>query len=82
MCRNTLLKFTDKHDGSYPIPIFNMPFLGNQALVERVNLTMLPVWMLQIRTVKVSNLSLSASERDVKEFFSFSGDIEHVELRR
>ncbi|XP_051119651.1 binding partner of ACD11 1-like isoform X2 [Andrographis paniculata] len=33
------------------------------------------------RTVKVCNLSLGASERDVKEFFSFSGDIEYVEMR-
>lgn len=36
----------------------------------------------QIRSVKVSNLSLSASELDIKEFFSFSGDIEHVEMQR
>ncbi|XP_022881672.1 binding partner of ACD11 1-like isoform X2 [Olea europaea var. sylvestris] len=34
-----------------------------------------------IRTVKVSNLSLGASERDVTEFFSFSGDIEFVEMK-
>ncbi|KAK1306633.1 hypothetical protein QJS10_CPA10g01201 [Acorus calamus] len=33
------------------------------------------------RTVKVSNVSLSASERDIKEFFSFSGDIEYVEMQ-
>lgn len=32
-------------------------------------------------TVKVSNLSLGASEQDIKEFFSFSGDIEYVEMR-
>ena len=40
-------------------------------------------WLsVQIRTVKVSNVSLGASERDLKEFFSFSGDIEYVEMRR
>ncbi|XP_031276523.1 binding partner of ACD11 1-like [Pistacia vera] len=33
-----------------------------------------------IRTVKVSNVSLGASEQDIKEFFSFSGEIEHVEM--
>nr|GMD08565.1 binding partner of ACD11 1-like [Ipomoea batatas] len=42
-------------------------------------------WLLafpvQIRTVKVSNISLRACERDIKEFFSFSGDIEYVEMR-
>jgi len=32
--------------------------------------------------VKVSNVSLGASERDIKEFFSFSGKIEYVEMQR
>ncbi|TYG41560.1 hypothetical protein ES288_D12G185300v1 [Gossypium darwinii] len=42
-------------------------------------------WMINvsdIRTVKVSNISPSASERDIKEFFCFSGDIQYVEMRR
>ncbi|KAK3447461.1 hypothetical protein EUGRSUZ_A02974 [Eucalyptus grandis] len=37
--------------------------------------------MSSVRTVKVSNLSLSASELDIKEFFSFSGEIEYVEMQ-
>ncbi|KAF7809475.1 binding partner of ACD11 1 [Senna tora] len=32
-------------------------------------------------TVKVSNVSLGATERDIKEFFSFSGDIVYVEMQ-
>ncbi|KAL2545565.1 RNA-binding (RRM/RBD/RNP motif) family protein [Forsythia ovata] len=36
---------------------------------------------MSVRTVKVSNVSLGASEQDIKEFFSFSGEIEHVELK-
>ncbi|CAK9138267.1 unnamed protein product [Ilex paraguariensis] len=36
---------------------------------------------MSIRTVKVSNVSLGAYEQDIKEFFSFSGDIEYVEMR-
>ncbi|KAK9275326.1 hypothetical protein L1049_022589 [Liquidambar formosana] len=36
---------------------------------------------IQIRTVKVSNVSLGASQQDIKEFFSFSGDIEYVEMQ-
>ncbi|XP_020261035.1 binding partner of ACD11 1-like isoform X1 [Asparagus officinalis] len=36
---------------------------------------------LQVRTVKVSNVSLGATEQDIKEFFSFSGDIEYVEMQ-
>jgi hypothetical protein len=35
-----------------------------------------------VRTVKVTNVSLSATVQDIKEFFSFSGDIEHVEMQR
>ncbi|XP_058190368.1 binding partner of ACD11 1-like isoform X2 [Rhododendron vialii] len=36
---------------------------------------------LQVRTVKVSNVSLGATLQDVKEFFSFSGDILYVEMQ-
>ncbi|KAJ4721059.1 binding partner of ACD11 1-like [Melia azedarach] len=35
---------------------------------------------MMVRTVKVSNVSLGASEQDIKEFFSFSGEIEHIEM--
>ncbi|XP_038979166.1 binding partner of ACD11 1-like [Phoenix dactylifera] len=37
--------------------------------------------LLQVRIVKVSNIFLAASKRDIKEFFSFSGDIQYIELR-
>ncbi|KAL3521765.1 hypothetical protein ACH5RR_019914 [Cinchona calisaya] len=36
--------------------------------------------MSSVKTVKVSNVSLGASEQDFKEFFSFSGDIEYIEM--
>ncbi|KAH7659099.1 RNA recognition motif domain-containing protein [Dioscorea alata] len=36
---------------------------------------------MSVRTVKVSNVSLGASEQVLKEFFSFSGDIEYVEMK-
>ncbi|XVF85568.1 hypothetical protein PTKIN_Ptkin17bG0127700 [Pterospermum kingtungense] len=57
----------------------------NQSLgaVPQTNAT--TNWMINvsnIKTVKVSNISLAASERDIKEFFSFSGDIQYVEMRR
>ncbi|KAF5947504.1 hypothetical protein HYC85_013461 [Camellia sinensis] len=35
---------------------------------------------MSVRTVKISNVSLGATEQDVKEFFSFSGEIEYVEM--
>ncbi|CAL9072076.1 unnamed protein product [Musa acuminata var. zebrina] len=36
---------------------------------------------LQVKTVKISNISLSASLRDIQEFFCFSGDIDYVEMQ-
>ncbi|KAA0042981.1 hypothetical protein IC582_025347 [Cucumis melo] len=33
------------------------------------------------RTVRVTNVSLSATEKDLRDFFSFSGEIEFVEMR-
>lgn len=36
---------------------------------------------MSVRTVKISNVSLGASEQDIREFFSFSGDIEYVEMQ-
>lgn len=37
---------------------------------------------MEIRTVKVGNLSDLAREREIHEFFSFSGEIEHIEICR
>ncbi|XP_047329674.1 binding partner of ACD11 1-like isoform X2 [Impatiens glandulifera] len=36
---------------------------------------------MSVKTAKVSNVSLGATLLDIKEFFSFSGDIEYVEFR-
>ncbi|KAI7993445.1 Chitin elicitor receptor kinase 1 [Camellia lanceoleosa] len=41
-----------------------------------------PNWTINVRTIKVSNISLATSEKDIKEFFSFSGDIQYVEKQR
>ncbi|RZR98268.1 hypothetical protein BHM03_00027585 [Ensete ventricosum] len=37
--------------------------------------------VLYLRTVQVGNISDLAGEREIREFFSFSGDIEHLEIR-
>ncbi|XP_023537354.1 binding partner of ACD11 1-like isoform X1 [Cucurbita pepo subsp. pepo] len=37
---------------------------------------------MSMRTVKVSNISKATSERDIKEFLSFSGQILYVEMQR
>ncbi|KAL0446711.1 UNVERIFIED_CONTAM: Binding partner of ACD11 1 [Sesamum latifolium] len=47
--------------------------------------TSFPNWTIEvsdIRTVKVSNVSPTVSERDILEFFTFSGDIRHIEMQR
>ncbi|WOL03114.1 hypothetical protein Cni_G11834 [Canna indica] len=36
---------------------------------------------MQARTVRVANISDLAEEREIREFFSFSGDIEHIEIQ-
>ncbi|GAB2273225.1 hypothetical protein Dimus_008027 [Dionaea muscipula] len=36
---------------------------------------------MSVRTVKVSNISLGVSQRELAEFFSFSGDIVYVEMK-
>ncbi|XP_052205105.1 binding partner of ACD11 1-like [Diospyros lotus] len=44
-----------------------------------------PNWTInvsEVRTVRVSNISLSATEKDIKAFFSFSGEIQYVEMQR
>ncbi|KAJ4970044.1 hypothetical protein NE237_003143 [Protea cynaroides] len=37
---------------------------------------------MQTRTVQVGHLSDLAAEREIQEFFSFSGEIEHIEIQR
>nr|CAB3491737.1 unnamed protein product [Digitaria exilis] len=44
-----------------------------------------PNWTIDVsdvRTIKVTNVPLSATADNMKEFFSFSGEIEYVEMRR
>ncbi|KAF3639853.1 Binding partner of ACD11 1 [Capsicum annuum] len=36
---------------------------------------------MSVKTVQVSNVSLGAKEQDIKDFFSFSGDIEYLEMK-
>lgn len=43
---------------------------------------MIHFYFWQIKTVKVSNVSMTATEKDMKEFFSFSGDIQYVEMQK
>ncbi|KAK4778311.1 hypothetical protein SAY87_018498 [Trapa incisa] len=46
---------------------------------------MAPEWTIhvsEVRTVRVGNVSNAVSEHDIKEFFSFSGDIQYIETQR
>nr|XP_009412328.1 PREDICTED: binding partner of ACD11 1-like isoform X2 [Musa acuminata subsp. malaccensis] len=36
---------------------------------------------METRSIRVANISDLAEEREIREFFSFSGDIEHIEIR-
>jgi len=35
-----------------------------------------------VHTVRVSNVSAKATEHDIQDFFSFSGEIEQIELHK
>lgn len=60
----------------FHIPCFLYPYILDSKII------VIMFYSLQVRTVKVTNVSLSATVQDIKEFFSFSGDIEHVEMQR
>ncbi|KAK6122430.1 hypothetical protein DH2020_043821 [Rehmannia glutinosa] len=52
---------------------------------EGLQPTSSPNWTIDvsdIRTIRVSNVSLAVSEREMYEFFSFSGDIRYIEMLR
>ncbi|KAJ7942851.1 binding partner of ACD11 1-like [Quillaja saponaria] len=56
----------------------------NQGIAAVPQLTSAQNWTIHvsdIRTVKVNNISLAASDKDIKEFFSFSGDIQYIEMQ-
>ncbi|XP_061374591.1 binding partner of ACD11 1-like [Gastrolobium bilobum] len=47
--------------------------------------TAAPNWTINvsdIRTVKVNNISMVTTEKDIRDFFSFSGEIRYVEMQR
>ncbi|GAV86175.1 RRM_1 domain-containing protein [Cephalotus follicularis] len=52
------------------------------AVPQSTNTSNWTIDVSDIRTIKVSNISLGASDRDIKEFFSFSGDVQYVEMQR
>ncbi|CAK7326839.1 unnamed protein product [Dovyalis caffra] len=53
-----------------------------EALPKSNSATNWTINVSDVRTVKVSNISLTATDGDIKEFFSFSGDVLYVEMRR
>ncbi|ERM93813.1 hypothetical protein AMTR_s00138p00027500 [Amborella trichopoda] len=59
----------------HSVPSMGMEFPLNQTSNWTIDVS-------DVRTVKVSNISLRASQQDIKEFFSFSGDIQYVEMQR
>ncbi|KAJ6791339.1 binding partner of ACD11 1-like [Iris pallida] len=63
---------------AYLSPISIFPSLDRASNSRRLHRNILAMPM---TTVKVSNISLSASQQDIREFFSFSGDIVYVEMQ-
>ncbi|KAK7308641.1 hypothetical protein VNO77_42261 [Canavalia gladiata] len=73
--------------------MLTFPYIYSMATVDNADQrveaipqsTATPNWTIHvsdIRTVKVSNISLITSKKDIEEFFSFSGDIRYIEMQR
>ncbi|KAB5564249.1 hypothetical protein DKX38_004303 [Salix brachista] len=60
---------------------FHVNLVGHCFLGSKLFIFSLFFSFFKVKTVKVSNVSLGASEQDLKEFFSFSGDIEYAEMK-
>ncbi|XP_074324723.1 binding partner of ACD11 1-like isoform X2 [Apium graveolens] len=61
--------------------------MSHQDMINGVGLLPVstPNWTINvsdIRTVRVSNISLSATKKDIIDFFSYSGDIQFIEFQR
>ncbi|XP_041012847.1 binding partner of ACD11 1 isoform X3 [Juglans microcarpa x Juglans regia] len=57
----------------------------DQGIATVPQSAMTPNWIINVSdiiTVEVSNISPAVSEREIREFFSFSGDIQCVEMQR
>lgn len=68
----------------YPTPSLNRGKRSEQkkgSQNQRSGETLCKLYSMSIITVKVSSVSLGATVQDIKEFFSFSGEIEFVEMR-
>lgn len=67
---------------STSVPVQEDAGQKTEALPQSNSATNWTINVSDVRTVKVSNISLTATDRDIEEFFSFSGDILYVEMRR
>ncbi|KAK7251673.1 hypothetical protein RIF29_35067 [Crotalaria pallida] len=57
----------------------------NQGVEATPNSSTTSNWTINVsdvKTVKVSNVSTTTTEKDIKDFFSFSGDIRYIEMQR
>ncbi|GAB2227532.1 hypothetical protein Droror1_Dr00009354 [Drosera rotundifolia] len=74
------LSLTTAPDSSFLVLLRLQALLSNLRSIVGPHPSFSSASMSTVKTVKVCNVSLSAFEKDIKEFFSFSGDIEYVEL--
>ncbi|PRQ41017.1 putative nucleotide-binding alpha-beta plait domain-containing protein [Rosa chinensis] len=56
-------------------------YMFSASLGLSMHITQLHLF-LQVKTIKVGNISRIVNDRDIREFFSFSGEIRYVEMQR
>ncbi|KVI09490.1 Nucleotide-binding, alpha-beta plait [Cynara cardunculus var. scolymus] len=67
---------------SFHLKFQTLWLIGYHFRTQELDRLLCFVSKMQTRTVHVGHLSDLATEREIHEFFSFSGDIEHVEICR
>ncbi|XP_002865155.2 binding partner of ACD11 1 isoform X1 [Arabidopsis lyrata subsp. lyrata] len=81
---NPLCNFLTAKDfslfGFFSYLLCSLQILGERGKIF-VSIRFISVLAMSMVTVKVSNVSLESTERDLKEFFSFSGDIAYLETQ-
>ncbi|CAN1827509.1 Binding partner of ACD11 1 [Linum perenne] len=55
-------------------------FFGSE-MIQTLKVPSAEACRMPVNTVKVSNVSMKATDKELKEFFSFSGDIQYVQMQ-
>ncbi|KAK1412102.1 hypothetical protein QVD17_33089 [Tagetes erecta] len=64
-----------------PVVVSRVPMAATESGVPPTNSPKSPIFVPGIKTVEVSNVSMGVTQKDIWEFFSFSGNIHYIEIK-